>query len=148
MTSLIDIKGFSGPERWLSNFYPCKIKYMGLVYPSSEHAYQAAKSTDPSIRKLFTQIKSPASAKRLGQTIEKDQAWDESKEGVMLDILRIKFSQDPLKRWLEATGDVLLEETNTWGDVFWGVCNDQGENKLGKILMQIRTENRVNQTGE
>ena len=44
-----------------------------------------------------------------------------------------------LARLLE-TGDVYLEETNTWGDVFWGVCNGKGENMLGQVLMLIRDE--------
>jgi predicted NAD-dependent protein-ADP-ribosyltransferase YbiA (DUF1768 family) len=41
----MDIFGFEKPEtRWLSNFYPCTIEYEGITYPSSEHAYQAAKT--------------------------------------------------------------------------------------------------------
>jgi len=36
-----------------------------------------------------------------------------------------------------------LEETNTWGDKYWGVCNGEGENQLGKLLMKIR-ENIMN----
>jgi predicted NAD-dependent protein-ADP-ribosyltransferase YbiA (DUF1768 family) len=32
-----------------------------------------------------------------------------------------------------------LEETNHWGDVFWGVDKDKGgKNNLGIILMHIR----------
>jgi predicted NAD-dependent protein-ADP-ribosyltransferase YbiA (DUF1768 family) len=34
-----------------------------------------------------------------------------------------------------------LKELNTWHDVFWGVDykTDKGENKLGKILMVVRS---------
>lgn len=32
--------------------------------------------------------------------------------------------------------------SNTWGDKVWGVCNGEGENRLGKILMRIRSEIR------
>ena len=38
------------------------------------------------------------------------------------------------------TGDSVLIEGNTWGDRVWGVCNGVGENRLGRILMKIRSE--------
>ena len=43
---------------------------------------------------------------------------------------------------LLATEDAILIEGNTWDDVFWGVCDGKGENWLGKILMDVRTELR------
>jgi predicted NAD-dependent protein-ADP-ribosyltransferase YbiA (DUF1768 family) len=36
-------KSKSGLGRYLSNFWPSKVRYGGLVFPSVEHAYQAAK---------------------------------------------------------------------------------------------------------
>ncbi len=33
-----------------------------------------------------------------------------------------------------------LIEGNHWNDTFWGICNGNGENNLGKILMKIRHE--------
>jgi predicted NAD-dependent protein-ADP-ribosyltransferase YbiA (DUF1768 family) len=38
------------------------------------------------------------------------------------------------------TKDATLIEGNTWGDQYWGVCAGVGENHLGKLLMQIRSE--------
>lgn len=32
----------------------------------------------------------------------------------------------------------MLIERNTWGDTFWGVYDNKGENNLGKILMKVR----------
>lgn len=43
-----------------------------------------------------------------------------------------------LLRALEATGSAVLIEGNCWGDRFWGMVNDIGENHLGQILMDIR----------
>lgn len=43
---------------------------------------------------------------------------------------------------LLATGTRYLEETNTWGDTYWGVCEGKGLNMLGKTLMQVRDELR------
>ncbi len=32
------------------------------------------------------------------------------------------------------------EETNTWHDTYWGVCNGVGKNMLGIQLMRVRAE--------
>ena len=52
-----------------------------------------------------------------------------------------KFRGDiDLRSLLVATGDRELIEGNTWGDTFWGVDKNtgQGENHLGRILMELR----------
>lgn len=66
---------------------------------------------------------------------------------IMLELLRLKFTRNPeLGKLLIATGDALLEEGNKWHDNFWGdcTCDDcrdiEGENWLGKLLMQVRDE--------
>ena len=56
-------------------------------------------------------------------------------------ICRAKFFQnEDLGQKLMNTGDAVLIEGNYWGDRYWGVCNGEGQNKLGKILMKIREE--------
>ena len=49
---------------------------------------------------------------------------------------------EDLKQLLLATGDLVLEEGNTWHDTFWGVDarTREGENHLGRILMRVRGE--------
>lgn len=42
------IDKFDGEYDFLSNFYPCDIKFEGLLYNSNEAAYQAAKTIDAS----------------------------------------------------------------------------------------------------
>ena len=39
------ISGFQGEYRWLSNFHKVKIKFGGMIFPSTENAYRAMKST-------------------------------------------------------------------------------------------------------
>ena len=57
----------------------------------------------------------------------------------MREVVWAKFSQNPeLGKKLLATGDRYLEETNWWGDRLWGVYQGEGENLLGKILMETR----------
>lgn len=131
-----EIKGFFGNYRWLSNFYRCEVVYDGLIYPTVENAYQAAKVREED-RNRF-QIINPGEAKRLARRFNMVEGWD--KEKVMMHLLRQKFSKSPWKKLLLKTGDTYLEETNTWGDTYWGVYNGEGENTLGKMIMEIREE--------
>jgi ribA/ribD-fused uncharacterized protein len=135
-----EIKGFFGPYRWLSNFHFVKVQWDGQTYRSTEHAYQAAKHLDPVFRAEIARYSHPRDARRASRSRPSRSDWNDIKIDVMLNINRQKFMQEPLRTWLLETGDAYLEETNTWGDTFWGVCNGVGENQLGKILMQIRTE--------
>ena len=71
--------------------------------------------------------------------------WEDVKLSIMEDIVRAKFTQnEDLKQLLLATGDLVLEEGNTWHDTFWGVDvkTQEGENHLGRILMRVRQELR------
>jgi predicted NAD-dependent protein-ADP-ribosyltransferase YbiA (DUF1768 family) len=40
------INGFQKEFRFLSNFWPCKVMLDGVIYNSTENAYQAAKTFD------------------------------------------------------------------------------------------------------
>lgn len=135
------IDSFRGRHFFLSNFYPCLVMYEGDMYPSSEHAYQAAKTLDRAIRKSIAYLPKPGEAKRAGKHLELREGWDKIKVDVMMKILCDKFTrnQDCLVRLLR-TGDEELVEGNNWNDFFWGVCRGKGDNWLGKILMQIRSE--------
>lgn len=139
------VYGFFGSFRFLSNFHFVKVELDGLIYPTTEHAYQAAKSGDPQVRALFAHgIDTPQEARRLGQQITLHPEWHARiKYEVMLDLTRKKYAKDPLKSMLLDTGELYLEETNHWGDVYWGVCGGKGENNLGKILMLVRDELRT-----
>jgi ribA/ribD-fused uncharacterized protein len=138
------INEFQGPYRFLSNFWPVEIVYEGLVYPSVENAYQAAKSVDPVIRKKFTSVNSPV-AKKLGQTIEIRPDWNDVKLGIMEELIRKKFENKELRQNLLDTKEKVLIEGNNWNDRFWGVCNGKGSNHLGKILMKIRAEIKISE---
>lgn len=142
------IDKFDGTKyAFLSNFYMCPIWYDGILYPSSEHAYQASKSTNFAIRKLVANLKTPAESKKVGKQIQMRDDWDKIKVSIMREIVAIKFLSNPkLLTKLMATGNEKLEyqpylnqlEGNTWGDQFWGVCNGVGENWLGTVLMDLR----------
>lgn len=134
------IKGFFNEYKFLSNFELGEVLYEGVRYPSSENAYQAAKSLDTNIRNKFINI-TPAESKKLGRSIEVREDWEQVKYGVMYNIVLDKFIRNPkLGDLLINTGDKYLEETNYWNDKIWGVCKGVGTNWLGKILMDVRNE--------
>ena len=124
---------------FLSNFYPVEIKLDGIVYPNAEAAFQAQKTLDVEERRKFSMLKNPVQAKRLGRKVKLRDDWEEVKLDIMTEVVSQKFLQHPhLIEMLLQTGDEELIEGNKWGDRFWGVCKDKGENHLGKILMKIR----------
>lgn len=138
------IKEFKGPHFFLSNFYISDVYYLGYTWPSSEHAYQAAKFHPhrPDIwAKIITEPE-PAVAKRIARRFKLDQRpdWLQVNEQIMFDILRSKFSEPKLMSQLLATQGEYLQEGNTWGDAYWGVdlYSGRGENKLGRLLMRLR----------
>lgn len=132
------ITEFRGDNFFLSNFYPAPVVYQGVRFENSEAAFQAAKC--PRRMQEFCGL-NPSEAKRLGRRVGLRIDWEEVKFGVMYQVCKAKFTQNPdLTQKLIDTGDAELIEGNTWGDKVWGVCNGVGENYLGKILMQIREE--------
>jgi ribA/ribD-fused uncharacterized protein len=137
------IDKFEGTYRFLSNFWPSQVCLGVDIYPTIEHAYQAAKFTDPEIREKIRLAKDAKEAKRLGKRKGMRSDWDEIKLGIMDGLLRQKFEDPELAKMLLSTGSEELVEGNWWGDTFWGVCKGKGENHLGKLLMKIREELNV-----
>lgn len=136
------IKQFRNDTFYLSNFYECPIEYQGLTYRNNEAAFQAQKCIDEKDRKKFTDLASNQ-AKALGRRVKLRSDWEEVKVEIMYNIVYNKFTQnEKLKAALINTGDIKLEEGNTWHDKFWGVDikTGEGRNELGKILMRVREE--------
>lgn len=135
------INEFKGDYRFLSNFFMTTVVFEGDHYPSSEHAYMAAKTTDPKQRKLIAECSKPSEAKVIGRAITLRAGWEGMKQQVMQQILMDKFSRNAIiKQKLLDTGEQQLVEGNWWGDKIWGVClkTNQGQNLLGKTLMIVR----------
>jgi ribA/ribD-fused uncharacterized protein len=141
------ITSFTGHNAFLSNFYPAATKLDGVEYSTLEHAYQAAKSLHPVTRESIRRVCTPASAKRLGRSLQIRPDWEGIKVDVMRSLLRDKFSNPTLRDLLLATGDAELVEGNWWRDTFWGVCQGRGQNMLGKLLMEIRDDMRSKPNG-
>jgi ribA/ribD-fused uncharacterized protein len=134
----LKITSFTGEHAFLSNFYPCSIAYDNWMYPSVEHAYQAAKTFDTNQRERIRVAGTPGRAKQLGRKVTMRAEWNTVKLETMRMLLERKFAFNPLRRMLKDTGTRELIEVNWWGDTYWGKCKGVGENNLGKLLMEIR----------
>lgn len=150
------IDKFEGDNYFLSNFYLTPLVWQNVMYPSSEHAFQAAKTMDMKIRRKIAEAPSPGLAKKMGRVLDLREDWEDIRLHVMEEILVIKFSKTVLKRRLLNTDNTLLVEGNKWNDRFWGACPSPGYNKLdsqiwegskhlwygqnhlGKLLMELR----------
>jgi ribA/ribD-fused uncharacterized protein len=148
------IKHFKSIDtRFLSNFYLTEVEFEGHIYPSSEHAYMSAKS-DEKVEidgktynwKEYCRRKDVRPGKIKGESrfLTLPDNWDTLKLDVMYRCLVSKFSKEPLRGWLLATGTQIIQEGNWHGDKFWGVdlrvTPNVGENNLGKLLMRVRDE--------
>lgn len=139
------IYAFRDEYDFLSNFYSCQIEYQGLWYQNAEAAFQAQKCIHEEDKQLFCGLPA-AKAKRRGRQVPLRSDWECVKLGFMEEIVRAKFLQNShLAGKLLATKERQLVEGNTWGDTYWGVDirTGQGENHLGRILMQVRNELNV-----
>lgn len=143
------INTFSGRWRFLSNFYPAKIEYRGIIYPSVENFYVAMKIKEDQVidhkfisvqdcQEMISKIKDPSTVKKLGKVLKVRKDWDSVKLKIMEWAVNEKFKDPELEKMLIDTGNEELVEGNWWNDTYWGVCNGVGENNLGKILMRVR----------
>lgn len=134
------IDRFTGKYSFLSNFFPTTIEYDGVKYRTLEHAYQAAKHPATSnVREKIHQARGPAGAKLISRNYRKrDSSFN--KMGVMEQLLRQKFNKPGMREALVETHPHEIIEGNNWGDIYWGVCDGVGQNRLGQLLMSIRAE--------
>ncbi len=129
------INEFRGPYYFLSNMYPCAVKYGEFTYMNAESAFQAQKCPMQALR--FVGVDG-YDAKKMGRAVVLRVDWNDVKVTIMHEIVEQKFRQTPdLRRKLIALRGCNLVEGNTWRDTFWGVYNGKGENHLGKILMEV-----------
>lgn len=137
-------------EWWFLSPYaelPLKIEVDGkfYIFPTVEHYYQAMKfyASDERFNTIIN-LKTPDEARLITKTpeykINRRPNFDKNKFAIMEKGLRAKFAQNPqAAAMLKATGDALLIKS-------CAVCYKCGfgegsaQNRMGKILMQIRRE--------
>lgn len=125
------------------NFSSFQVKYDGYLWPTSEHAFQAKqfKEFAPEVYKQIKEARSAHDAQKIAfeNKSKSNSDWEKTKEFVMKEILICKVEQHPyvLKKLIESGNREIIEDSwrdNEWG---WGE-NKNGDNKLGKLWMEIR----------
>lgn len=137
----------------LSNFSAFQVmarigEYSYDRFDTVEQAYHWFKFDHLAGRGVQALIKSATSAHDAFKIAQEHKAlrlpnWDGEKIGVMRGLLRNKADQhEYVNRKLLATGERTLIE-DSWRDDFWGWGpNRDGQNMLGKLWMEVRTELR------
>lgn len=143
----------------LSNFSSFRVKWQGIDFDTSEHAYHWEKFRDHpdawsaagSIAEQVRRAPSAHAAFKLAERCKPRRRpdWDDVKVEIMRGILKAKVNQhEYVRRKLLETGTRELVE-DSWRDDFWGWGpNKNGKNMLGRLWMEIREELRAaNQCG-
>ncbi|MCL2092400.1 MAG: NADAR family protein [Micrococcales bacterium] len=133
----------NGEYGCFSNFSLHPTLIDGVLYSTTEHYFQSQKFTDESVRRRVRAARTPQDAARLGRdrALRLRRGWESMKDEVMLRAVRAKIDQHhDVRQALLSTGDALIVE-HTQNDDYWGDGGDgSGKNRLGKILMKVRSE--------
>lgn len=146
-----EIVGFYEREFYVfSNFSSFQVEWRNRLWPTSEHAYQAAHffDTAPELVEEIMHARSAHEAFKIAKA-NGDKApsdWELTKPKVMREICKQKLLQhEYVQSKLMQTKDLLLVEDSPKDD-YWGWGKDRnGRNELGKIWMELRNwfkENR------
>ena len=125
-----------------SNFAQYPIRLKGVIWPTTEHYFQAMKMSDLKNQKKILKAKRAIDAARIGRNRKNKirRNWESMKVNVMREAVTAKFTQhEELRDLLISTGNSKLVEHSAY-DSFWGDGgNGNGKNMLGRILMDVRT---------
>ena len=151
-----DCMGFYSEFSFLSNFFKSDFQVDNRTYPTMEHYFQTMRCQAAGRDDLVNQINVTsdcAAVKSVGDSVpsrDLPQDWYAKQEPIMKAGLVAKFSQSAdLKAKLIQSGSATLVECTS--NKFWGgdcklssedlrTQTYSGRNKLGKLLMDVRTE--------
>lgn len=130
-----------------SNLYRCSIVFEGQTFATAEHAYQAGKARKPEVKAWLMNAPSPALLAMAAHGLyywDVTPGWSQTKFVRMRGVLRAKFTQHAdLREVLLSTGDARLVESATVDNAvnrLWGEVNGVGQNTLGVMLMELRSQ--------
>jgi ribA/ribD-fused uncharacterized protein len=143
------IKFFSASSTYsdFSNFAAYPIDIDGVEWPTVEHYYQAQKFLDHAKQDEIRAMEKAGRVKRFAteHKAEIRADWDALKDAVMDRAVRRKFERHALlcELLLSTADEDIVEDAPN--DYYWGAGRDgTGQNKLGKLPMQLRAELRGN----
>ncbi|MBP5678983.1 MAG: NADAR family protein [Bacilli bacterium] len=137
----IDFYKEFGDLGYLANYSNHGFTVDGVYYKTAEHFYQASKFDDPVIIQRILDCDTPKEASQIGRdrSFKRIPDFRNVKLEKMYQGVYEKFRQNPdILEKLLSTGKEEIREMTT-KESYWGVgSNLDGENHMGKILMQVR----------
>lgn len=125
--------------------------FQGEFYNSVAHAYMAAKTEDPVLKRRILKAPTYKEMQQVAQLVSEPLDWKQRRLQIMLILTRDKFRRNrEIRERLLQTGSKLLKNTllirssaeATEEKLYWGVYSQGkailGENKLGELLEQVR----------
>ena len=146
-----------GPYKFLDNQAEYPIQIESKQYPTVEHYFQSMKASEFGDQEILDKIaKTPSgkAVKALGKKVKNfiKEQWDSRRLEIMARGVKAKFVQHPeLQKQLLETGEKQIGEADA-RNTFWGIGTSaatelskdpskwKGQNQLGKILMNLRSE--------
>jgi hypothetical protein len=116
------VTAFEGENAFLSNDAPGTVHLDGQPFPSVALAFNAAKELHDRLRPGM------------------QREWEDARASLMRRLLRSKFANPQMRAALLATGDKHLSHTAADADPYWNAPNGEGENTLGRLLMELRAQ--------
>lgn len=113
MNDVVRFYSVSDAYGCFSNFAPYPVRMDGVLWPTSEHYFQAQKFKDEEHRTAIRKAKSPMIAARMGRDRSKPLRadWESVKVGIMRTVVREKFRQHAdLRQTLLSTGEAKIVE--------------------------------------
>ena len=139
----VKFSGVSDKNGYFSNFASFPVTIDGKTWPTVEHYVQARQFKNGEYDEEILKYRSASIVVRMSREREgaRRADWDKVKDKVMRKAVKAKFSQhENLRERLLATGDQPIVQ-NTPNNDYWGDGGDgSGQNRMGKILMEIRTQ--------
>ena len=133
--------GVELPYGCFSNFSKHDIVENGVRYQTSEHYFQSKKFLDEKNQLDVINAQGPGACAKVGRDRSRPlrEDWDQVKDQVMYDAIKLKFDQHPeIKKILLSTDSEDLVEDSPI-DWYWGWGADRkGKNMLGQLLVKLR----------
>ena len=140
---------YHSDQAWgeFSNFSQHAIFLKSKIWKTTEHFYQAQKFIDLNLQEHIRTATSPMLAKERAKQFEAQHQrnnWHDLKYTIMQQALAAKFTQHPELRELLLSTQLRHIAEHTSNDSYWGDAGDgSGLNRLGELLIQLRTELQI-----
>lgn len=134
-------------EGKLDIFFPFEVNFGGVTFPSVGHAFESARSLEESwVRTCINPNSTKEILYRRHEELEIVPNWNQIKLKLMFDLITQKYSDKKLKAELLDTKGQNIEAGGEDASEFWGknwaVEPNTGENWLGRIIMEVRSNLR------